>query len=224
MTRDEFRDWFRFFRARFPSITSWLGKFPLAHDSASESQRLQPTQKEILTGWHETLGKTELKDALEATRKLASGEEEMPPSFDRVAASVRMVALRIRRTQRFAEPKQGDAKEPTFRCWRCTDTGFVPVIHPIDVPEIERVWPDGPPDRFDYGDVYLPAGAVLRSAWASLDCTCARGAARKSDDRFDEARHCYFTGKNYEYVREWFAKRREARRFQSWEPEGVGAI
>lgn len=227
MTRDEFRDWFRFFRARFPSITSWLGKFPLAHDSASESQRLQPTQKEILTGWHETLGKTELKDALEATRKLASGEEEMPPSFDRIPASVRMAALKMRRAQVFAAPKKTDTRETTYRCKLCQDSGFVPVIYPDDVAEIERVWPEGPPDRFNYGDVYFHAGAVLRSAWSSLDCSCEMGAVRQSKVRYDAQRHCRFDEINqdrYEQVRAWFAKRREAKRFQSWEPEGFGVV
>lgn len=223
MTRDEFKEWFRQFRAWFPTIAAWLGKFPRERDEVSQAATNdQPTQREILSGWYETLSRSELIDALAATKRLAMGDEEMPASFDRVAARVRQLAQRLASERRFAAPRPHDVSEPTYRCWRCHDTGFVPIVAPYDLRELLRVWPDGPPDRWDYAEVFRPAGAVIRSCGGyAIDCVCPRGQIRRGP-YYDEQEHCLFRGKggasepgSYQYVREWIKARQS---FREWNP------
>lgn len=223
MTKDEFKEWFRHFRGLFPTIVAWLGKFP--RDESPDTSP-QPTQKEILSGWYAALERVELDDARRATSRLAAGDEEMPASFDRVAARIRQLAQHLSRERRFCERRADDPRDPTYRCWRCNDTGSVPVIHPRSLKQVLRIWPEGPPDRFQYADVCQPAGVPIVYT-AGLDCTCAVGRVRPGP-HYNEREHCHFTGAaqphqagSYQKVREWVVNRNA---FSEWNPDDVGEV
>lgn len=223
MTRDEFKDWFRYFRGSFPSIAAWLAKHPAKReDDEPMAFAALPTQQDILRGWFKTLEKVELVDAKKATDQLSLGDEENDYiAFDRSAARIRQISLRLGRDRRFCEPKKFDSREPRYDCWRCEDTGFVPIICPKDIKVIAEQWPEGPPDKFDYSPICDQASKPLHLGRWGIDCSCPRGY-RGSEFRYDEDKHCYFTGHNYEQVRAWFVAYNDryaaSRQFAEWAP------
>lgn len=219
MTKEEFRDWYKYFRGAFPSIAAWLAKFPKDQSSNSDL----PTQTEVLGGWFKTLEKTELTDAKYATDQLSSGDEEMDFGFERTAAKVRSFANRARRERKFLEPKPNDGREPRYHCWRCQDTGFVPIVCPKDIKTIEETWPDGPPSKFDHQPRCSEAVRPLHLGRYSAACSCSKGQPMQGIIRFDSEECCYFpntTEQSYQDVRDWFAARAvriaESRKFAEW--------
>lgn len=221
MTKEEFRDWYRHFRAAFPSIATWIGKFPKqATDDAS-----QPTQTEVLGGWFKTLEKLDLGDVKAATDQLASGDDGMDFAFERTAAKVRSIASNIRRDRKFIEPKPNDGREARYNCWRCQDTGFVPIVPPKDIETIAETWPEGPPTKFDHQPRCSEAVRPLRLGRYSAACACSKGSPMKGILQFDSEACCYFpntTEQAYQDVRDWFAARAvriaQSRKFNEWEP------
>lgn len=88
MTKDEFRQWWRDFAGRFPSINEWLVK--LGTDVA-QSQ---------LEAWLEALANTDLRDALEVSREMSLGKCEPIGSFsserERTGVYIARAAQRLR--------------------------------------------------------------------------------------------------------------------------------
>lgn len=215
MTRDEFKQWFRYHAAGSTGTYRHFLTYP------SESSGVAPTRRDILEHWYSRLAAIDIDDAKDASQRMFDGEAEAP-HFDAIPGVIRALALKRKRLRSVGDNASTLSRDPTYRCYRCQDTGVVPIIHPRSLKRLLAVWPDGPPDRFQYADVCAPAGVPIVYT-AGRDCACQRGEKRPGP-HYDEAQDCYFTGSNFDDVREWFIRDRESRRFQSWEPEGVGAI
>lgn len=67
MTRNEFDEWLKFHSTMFPEVKEWLDKRPI---------------HQIVEEWSKAMGRTRLKDAMQCTRKMISGEIEHPNSFE----------------------------------------------------------------------------------------------------------------------------------------------
>lgn len=130
MTEPEFRDWLKHHFARFTAAAGWLGRFPTAPRHEGD-----PTQRSVIDAWRFTLGDVNLDDAKRASDALASGDETFSEKtgFDHHPKDVRRIA-RGRSGEREAKAKTNQRLhrfegEPTYRCLRCRDDGFLIVIH-----------------------------------------------------------------------------------------------
>lgn len=221
MTKPEFKEWINYHFAAFPSCRSWLKKFPRERTESVVSLGAVPTQGEIVANWFRTLEPIDLADAKRATDELSSGDD--PTEFERTPAKVRKHALSIGRMRRFVEqPKRHEGREPRYDCWRCSDTGFAPIVNQEDIETIAESWPEGLPDRFNYRPISDQAIRRISLGPWSCACSCKRGETKTGMLKFDAERSCYFTGKNYQDVRDWFAARAvriaQSRKFNEWEP------
>lgn len=97
--------------------------------------------------------------------------------------------------------------EPTFKCWLCQDTGFVPIVHPRDLRTIIETWGADVPDNFDYPPLNQETVRRLENARCSIACHCPAGKP-KLDPHYDETRDCRFDGRDYQAVRNWIAEKR----------------
>lgn len=131
MTPAEYKTWYAFHAARFPNWASFmvnLDKFPAPN---------KPTTSEASQAIYETLADVGLTDAIEASRRLARGDESEIDQMDQHAKAVRGVARRLsgERLRLASASTRCIGKEPTFRCLRCEDVGVVTVWHPETVRE-----------------------------------------------------------------------------------------
>lgn len=127
MTKDEFRDWFRYHCARFTGIRSWLAKVTTGVDAPSEA--------EILRGWYGVLRNVELVAAKNASDLMLGGEVEEPRGFDRHPAA-------IRRAAGLSQAGSGGSRNrtrydsdgnQTYSCLVCFDSGHVICWHPTSM-------------------------------------------------------------------------------------------
>jgi len=223
MTKQEFLEWFQYHVTAFPSCRSWLKKFPKGseHDPPAKFGD-EPTQRAILSNWYKTLEKSTIEDAKKASDTLAASDEDFN-SFDRIPGKILGIANRLRRDRKFIEPKPNDGREARYNCWRCQDTGFVPIVPPKDIKTIEETWPDGPPDRFDYNPLASEAVRPLHFGRHSCACSCSLGARMTGIIQYDSEKDCYYphgTKESYQQIRDWFAARAvriaESRKFKEW--------
>lgn len=127
MTKDDFRNWYRSFAARFPAVSNWLAGL----DNAAE----------VLEAWQETLAETDLDDAREVLRRwteqdgeaIGTTDQERQAVARRVRHEAREAARQRRQSQRLlsAEGRATPEDEPRYRCHKCRDRGLVTVIDPV---------------------------------------------------------------------------------------------
>jgi len=221
MTKEQFREWFQHHVAAFPSCRSWLKKYPKDRDAnAPVSFGAEPTQREIVAEWFRTLEKVNYEDAIRATDQLAQSDEDFSFSYERAAAKVRSIATGFGRVRKFCEPKRFDPNTPTFKCHYCQDSGKVPVVCPCCVDVMGEAWPEGPPDHWNAQPICAEPAKRIHIGRYSADCFCAIGIRFHHNIRFDPETVCYFTGHNWQSVRDWFAARAvriaESRKFKEW--------
>lgn len=152
MTKEEFAEWIRYHRAAFVGLSRWLEEIPLESDSP-----MQPTRGDVLRSWMRILADTALEDAKAATDSMARGDDEEPMGWDRHPRAIRIIALRIRRTQRILT-RDVQTREERLNCLICRDAGYVRVWH-------WKALQAALEDRFNAGTLYTMA----------MPCTCRAG-------------------------------------------------
>lgn len=123
---DEFDMWYRNHLTAFPSINTWLAKFPAGGvDDTSE----QITAYRIGQRWRRLLSNVPLAIAIEATDKMERGEIKEPRGFDRHAQAIYGY---WKSTQKGSPTQQRKIRlvdgEPVFDCLDCGDSLIVLVF------------------------------------------------------------------------------------------------
>ncbi|MEX2138594.1 MAG: hypothetical protein WD894_04995 [Pirellulales bacterium] len=140
MKTTDFENWLHLHRSAFPAIDAWLAKFPSDADKQTRGLSASTlTAGDVLRAWQTILSDVEAADAIEATRRLARGDEELPRSFDDYPRAVRRIARSIagERAKAARSTRLIDGLD-TYRCPLCRDTGGVTVWHPKSVAAMHR--------------------------------------------------------------------------------------
>jgi hypothetical protein len=159
MTKDDFRRWYAVHRAAFPSLDSWIRKYPV--EPVPDGPL---SQRELLASWFDVLAGESLQHCLAATRELNSGRVEMPKMFDDHARVVRRMAAESRAEEtkhRLAGEVQTTRREQSFWCLKCLDEGVVSAWHPETMEAVK-----------ERGD------AVKTLYTAAIRCDCRTGSNR----------------------------------------------
>lgn len=215
MNRQEFYQWFKHFRACYPGVIAWLGKFPEAKD---ERRPMEPTQGEIVTQWEHALASADLKHATEAVSRCHRGDEEQPNSFDLWPQQVRKIASRLARETNFTAPRQYDTPEPRYYCPYCKDTGNVYIIgakmmrvlshkdaFPTELPEGWYQWYLHDPAA---QQIRIELGILGKYAEESIPCNCSKAPRRKEGGLvYDPEKFCQFDWLNPDASIEWYNRK-----------------
>lgn len=91
MNRNEFNQWWKYHATAFPDTAAWLGKLP--------------DQVATLEVWADVLSDVELRDAKAVTMRLAAGEDEPLPAYEReqTAAYVKRLCWQNRNRRKARE-------------------------------------------------------------------------------------------------------------------------
>lgn len=169
MTETECEKWRAGYFAAFPDTRAWF------------SNLLSPA--DTFTVWVNVLQDVDFEAATEVTLRLARGDIEPIPAYDRekTAAIVRREAKKIHFTIRM--PKF-DGREPRYQCPICLDAGSVTVWASRCVQEVRKT--QKPPQRR-----YVEACACKCPRGASLATEKREGQQKwKATARYDEAVFC----------------------------------
>lgn len=178
MNEPDFQDWLKRHRAAFPSLDGDLERAAKGGTSVTE----------ILRIWFAVLRDVSLADAIDATLRLARGDDEPPRRVDDHARVVRAVARRAsgeRLRFKKREPRIINGQY-VYDCHLCSDTGMRTVWHSLAVAAM-------------YEGKYVEAGnRGCTELTAVVACGCERGQAMmvRGDNgklepmqRFDSSRH-----------------------------------
>ncbi len=218
MTPDDFTKWFRTHMRAYPSVISWLEKYP---------QTLPPnvdgvTREGIRDGWYHALEGIQLEDALQATRLMQAGQEQPPRILEDTPAAICRIARELARQRPTQSAwSRNISGEQTVACRECQDRGTVVVYNPRSVQEIRKgtlVLMDGPHGQHPNKSLYTQ---VVR-------CRCAAGdkhwlaedKARQGYPTYDPQRFCPVSEisvvKQFAEVLAWIEDKSTA-----WRPEAT---
>jgi len=188
MTRDEFDQFFARHTSRFPQFESWL------------SERLDDEAVgEYLDSFRLTLQHVGYRDALAASQEIFEGPG-LP--FGEHPAALRQIAQRMAADRR-PRDRWADG-QPTFRCLRCEDTGFLEVWSEAAMAAMrERGRLDG-----------------VRYLTYAVRCTCGRPGTAWCKQTFDERLHLPAPARAYQDREDYLAELAEfaTRRPSNYEP------
>jgi hypothetical protein len=125
MTEVEFKEWLSFHAARFPSLSSWLGKI------REQPPAGMPSRSDILGAWFDTLCPLTLEQAKGASRLMhGQPDAEQPKAADRHPATILAIVRKIRGAASVPvwKPRRDVDGQETFACLICRDTGAVSVF------------------------------------------------------------------------------------------------
>lgn len=111
MTEKEFKQWRIHHLALFPNLLNYLSR-----ELAQEPGALELVWQE----WYLVLKNVDLKDAIAASRRLASSDHDGPRMYDRHPFAVKQLAQEIR-----AARGEWDATEPKSYCTMCDKVGAI---------------------------------------------------------------------------------------------------
>jgi hypothetical protein len=136
MNAPEFEKWFRDFSAKFPDAASWILKLT---EAGGDPKRTKDS-------WAEALADVDLRDALEANRRLLAGDYEKPYRED-FPPKVREIALSIK-ASKATRRADSEWRERRYSCAECLDTGRVEVVHYELIKAVAAVLRGGDPQLF----------------------------------------------------------------------------
>lgn len=111
MTETEFKTWLKSFYALFRSVETY-------------HERLGGKRGETLRAWFDCLSLVSFDHATEAARRLFSGDEVEPKSFDLFPGVIRRICEKLAKARYVEQPKQPMyAREDVRECRMCFDQG-----------------------------------------------------------------------------------------------------
>lgn len=171
MNAQEFRIWYGFHIARFPSVDSWLKRIPKEKTTQDPSVL---TRTQVIEAWQEILKDVSLDHAKAATRAMADGSLEIPRPWDRIPYAIRGHSKRIVRQN----TKRTTLSPHKPICAICGDSGVVTVWDDNSVAAMkagtfddttQKTWKDG-----SFEEVTRTVSVVKRGFWG-VACNCGRG-------------------------------------------------
>lgn len=177
MNDPDFQDWLNRHRAAFPSLDSDLERISKGGTAVTQ----------VIATWRSVLRDVALPDAIEATMRLARGDDEPPRRIDDHARVIRAVARRISggRLRIRSAPRMIDG-QPVYDCHLCSDTGMRTVWHSRAVQAMHEGKFGGP------GTQYTAAVACGCERGQQMTVPQEVGKGREPMERFDHARHCEY--------------------------------
>lgn len=172
MTLEEFNQWWKDVKTRFPTEIEWFVKL-----------RDKEGQKATLETWFEMFAFTDHADAIAANKEIQS--DGMKIHIDQFPALVRRIATaaRVKRTPRQPE----DWRRDSFKCLTCHDRGFVTVWHNKAL-------------RILHLDGVIKKGPKVPPTSASCRCSCSLGWRRQEQaekelmPQYDPDGYCLLQG------------------------------
>lgn len=210
MDRSEFQKLANYFADAFPQKAKWLTE--------------RPGTLEI---WFRILVDTEIQDAALAITRLVSGRQELPDSWEMIAARIRDVAKDCRRDRLCDEASESrrDEDHGTHHgpCELCHDSGLVECWHSLSVKCVEKAKYSVTSRKT--GETHIGGNkrdGYLPKVWFAV-CPCSLGdrfsvlmqRGKKANDwepyqmpRYDESGFCRkITDDLEEDARAWLAER-----------------